>query len=95
MNFKELKLEDFTVGDIWLKKDGHKMQVHDVTSGSIAMKLFVHKSSINYLGRGEKDKDGNLIGGSFSTKFYFIQYFNFEDKITSKWSILEGFKKQP
>ena len=71
------------------------MQVHDIRETSIAMKLFVHKSSPNFLGKGEVDGKGDLIGGTFSTKFYFIQYFNFDDRIaTKKWSILEGFKKQ-
>ena len=105
MNYKELTLEDFKVGDIWLKKDGHKMEVYAVKdtpssedvisfSGSVQMKLFVHKSSPNFTGKGEVDENGDLVGGTFSNKFYFLQYFNFEDKIASKWSILEGYKKQ-
>ena len=93
MNFKELKIEDFEIGDIWIKKDGHKMEVYDTRPSAIAMKLFVHKSSVNHLGDGKLDEHGVLIGGTFSTKFYFIQWFNFDDKISSKYSILEGYKK--
>jgi len=82
MDFKNSTISDYNIGDVWLKKDGHKMEVFNKTDTSIEMKLFVHKSSDNF-------KSGN-----FTNKKYFLQYFNFEDKVASKWSIFEGYKKQ-
>jgi hypothetical protein len=94
MDIKNSVITDYNVGDIFLKKDGHKMVVSKINnkpfsentisfSGSIEFKVFVHKSSENF-------KQGN-----FAVTKYFLQTYNFDDQIaTKKFSVLEGYKKQ-
>lgn len=80
MNYKELNIEDFNNGDIWMKKDGHKMIVTDKTSNSVEFKLFVHKSS------------DNVKNGIIGVKHWFKHWFRMDD-IANKRSVLEGYKK--
>ena len=80
MNYQELTIEDFEIGDIWRKKDGHKMEVSNKTSSSVEFRRFVHKSSENY-------KSG------MSTKMSFKQWWGI-DVLAGKRTELQGFNKE-